>query len=114
MKKIGVLNYEIWDHNDSIFANKIHQNCINDIVKDILKHKYKYILTHNFYGEYGNLQHISIYRAMDKLKKQYNFPIKYFKLLGYRYSKTKNELLWNHYKNQRHCIISLWFIHPFY
>ena len=114
MKKSGVLNYEIWDHNESMFGTTVHQNCINDITKDILKQKYKYILTHNFYGDYGNLQHISVHRAMDKLKKQYNFPINYFKLLGYKYSKTKNDLLWNYYKSQRFYIILCWLIHPFY
>nr|QBK89106.1 MAG: uncharacterized protein LCMiAC02_01990 [Mimivirus LCMiAC02] len=114
MKKIGVLNYEIWDHNESIFANKVHQDCVNDIIKDILKQKYTYILTHNFYGEYGNIQHISVHNIMDKLKKQYNFPINYFRIRGYKYSKTKNDLLWNYYKSQRHYVILLNLIHPFY
>lgn len=93
MNKMGVKNYEVWNHNYRKYAHTMAKECVNDILKDIQKNKYKLIMTHNFYGEYGNLQHISVHREMDKLKNKYNFPVQYFSAGKYRCNKKKDEIL---------------------
>lgn len=106
MDKIGILNYEIWDHDNSIFAKKLDPQCLDNIKKSITKNDYKLIVTHNRYGEYGNLQHMSVHQALKKLKDQYNLPIKFFEMDKYRVSEKKDNLLKN-YKSQDIIILML-------
>jgi len=100
MNSIGIKNYEIWNHNSDIYATKVHKNCIQCITNDINKYNYKMILTHNFYGEYGNLQHMNIHREMNKLKNKYGYPIKFFTMDKFNFSKNIRKHL-RYYKSKR-------------
>ena len=78
MEQLGIPNYEIWDHENSIFVATMNKLCFNDLEKDIINNEYKLIVTHNSYGEYGNLQHMSAHRAIKKLKDKHSLPVKFF------------------------------------
>ncbi len=113
MYDLKIENYEIWDHDNSVFATSLDKRCIDKLKSDILKNNYKLILTHNSYGEYGNLQHMSVHRELKKLKQKYGFPIKFFGISNYHSSEDKQNLLKN-YNSQKLIISSLSLIHPFY
>jgi len=110
MNKINIKNYEIWNHDDNIFAIYMDKKCVNDIKNDIDKNKYKLILTHNHFGEYGNLQHICVNRILTHLKNKYNYPVHYFKHNQNTNLTLKSNIL-NEYKSQK-LITTL--LHPLY
>lgn len=117
MKQLGIKNYEMWDHDNSIFARKFNSLALDDIKKDILQNGYQLILTHNGHGEYGNLQHISLHNSLKKLEDEYDLPIKYFESGNFKNGSQgdidKDKLL-NNYKSQGLIIKCLTPLHSFY
>ena len=56
--------------------------------------QYKNVITHNPWGEYGNEEHVQVYRVVKELKKEYNFNL-WFN----NYSSNKSLKLMSYYLN---------------
>jgi len=113
MKFLKICNFEIWSHDNSIFAHYIDDKIVNDLEKEMVDNGCDLILTHNQFGEYGNLQHISIHNTIKKIGEKHNMNVKYFKIKNYHYPMKKRKLL-DIYKSQYYIIKSLQNIHPYY
>ena len=56
--------------------------------------QYRNVFTHNPWGEYGNEEHVQVYRVVKELKKEYNFNL-WFN----NYSSNKSSKLMSYYLN---------------
>ena len=110
---MNINNFEIWNHEDSLIGYNINKECQNNIIKELKNNNYELILTHNSYGEYGNIQHIGINNFMQKIKKKFHFPINYFKIDKYFYTIEKKNLI-KIYSSQNIITYILNYLHPFY
>jgi hypothetical protein len=113
MKKINITNYEIWNNKDSLFALYYNDKCKQNMIKELLNNNYEKILTHNNFGEYGNLQHIGVHKLMKNICNKYKFNINYFKRSLYFYPEEKKEIL-KYYNSEKYIIKSLYFLHTYY
>jgi LmbE family N-acetylglucosaminyl deacetylase len=113
MTHLNIKNYEIWNNEDGVHLYKLNTQCKNDILSDIKKNKYTKVITHNNYGEYGNIQHIGINHALCDLQHKHNFVLEFFQPVKWKSMSTKNELL-KTYSSQSFIIHLLHYIHPFY
>jgi LmbE family N-acetylglucosaminyl deacetylase len=67
---IGVDNYEMWDNENTIIGWRLHPTIVNRLQSEVVK--YDIVITHNWYGEYGNLQHMAVHRAVSAVRSDVN------------------------------------------
>ena len=78
MGMIGINEFEIWDFEDSLFKG-FGEDVLDRIRKEIESREYSKIVTHNPDGEYGHIQHKSLYDIVFKIapiEKLYVFDFK--------------------------------------
>jgi len=52
-----VWEYEMWDHTDQDTARRLHDKVEPALRRELERHHYEMVLTHNWKGEYGHAQH---------------------------------------------------------
>ena len=79
-----IRNYFKYIRNYHKLKNKLKKNL----------NQYRNVITHNPWGEYGNEEHVQVYRVVKELKKEYNFNL-WFN----NYSSNKSLNLMSYYLN---------------
>lgn len=104
MRAIGVDNYEMWDNENTIIGWRLHPLIVSRIESELAK-EYDVVITHNWYGEYGNLQHMAVHRAVVAVATGNNVQV--FSTLTQPKSTRKNEIVAASYPSQRWIIRAL-------
>lgn len=111
MAAIGVDNYEMWDNENTIIAWRLHPLIINRIKSEVTRVQgYDSVVTHNWYGEYGNLQHMAVHRAVTAA----NPNVLVFSPLPRTEMSSKNKLVSISYPSQRWIVKALTPFHSKY
>lgn len=104
MRVIGVDNYEMWDNENTIIGWRLHPLTVSRIELELVK-GYDVVITHNWYGEYGNLQHMAVHRAVVAVATANNVQV--FSSWTQLKSSRKNEIVASSYPSQRWIIRAL-------
>jgi len=67
MKAFGVEEFEMWDYEDGLNIIFDAKDLRSKIEKELLDRDYEKIVTHNFDGEYGHIQHKQIHAVVSSI-----------------------------------------------
>lgn len=111
MQLLGISHYELWDHENSVLGWRIHPNAVARLQREAKLGKYTAIVTHSAIGEYGNLQHMALHRAMRSI----NAPVTFFSPRQQQeQQQAKAEIASRCYPSQRWIIAALQPFHSRY
>ena len=110
MTALGVDNYEMWDNENTIIGWRLHPLIVRRIQSE-LQLAYDKVVTHNWYGEYGNLQHMAVHRAVVATA---TANVQVFSPLMQSNPSRKNEIVSVSYPSQRWIVKALTPFHTKY